>query len=249
MSFLDIQNVSKSFGDTQVLNGLSLSVERHEVVCLIGPSGCGKSTLLRCINRLEEIDGGAIHLEGEEITGPGVNLNRARRHIGMVFQAYNLFPHMTALKNVMLGPRRVLGVSKAEAEDRARKLLDRFGLAAQAHQYPDSLSGGQKQRVAIVRALAMDAELLLLDEVTSALDPELVCEVLALLTELAGEGRTLVLATHELGFARSVADKVCFVHQGVVFEQGPPSAVLDDPSSERLRSFTAGLRAGTGSAA
>lgn len=238
MTFLSIRDVEKSYGTVPVLKGISLDVDRHEVVCLIGPSGCGKSTLLRCINRLEEIQGGSITLEGEEISGPGVDIDAARQQIGIVFQSYNLFPHMTALENIMLAPRKVLGLSKREARDRGMALLERFGLAQRANQYPDSLSGGQQQRTAIVRALAMDPRVILLDEVTSALDPELVSEVLALLQELAQEGRTLILATHELGFARAVANKVCFVYEGQIHEEGPPAQVIDQPLTERARAFT-----------
>jgi len=238
VAFLELRNVSKRYRDLEVLRGINLSIERHSVVCLIGPSGCGKSTLLRCINRLEEIDGGEILLEGESITGPGVNIDAARSQIGIVFQSFNLFPHMTVLENVMLAPRVVRSVSKEAARERATALLQRFGLSDRADRYPESLSGGQQQRTAIVRALAMDPLVILLDEVTSALDPELVGEVLALLQELAREGATLVLATHELSFARAVANEVCFLYGGEIHEKGPPAQVLDDPQTERARAFT-----------
>lgn len=234
---LDIRDVRKSYGATPVLDGLSLTVAAHEVVCLIGPSGCGKSTLLRCVNGLEGISGGEILLAGDRISGPGVDLPAVRRRVGIVFQGYNLFPHMSVLDNICLAPVRALGLSRRAAADRALALLSRIGLEARARDYPDRLSGGQQQRVAIVRALAMDPLLLLLDEVTSALDPELVQEVLALAKELSGEGMTMVLATHEMGFARDVADRVCFLHQGRVHEQGSPAQVLGNPQRPRTRAF------------
>ena len=212
-------------------------VEQHQVVCLIGPSGCGKSTLLRCINGLETIDGGEIRLHGDRVTGPGVDLNALRRDVGIVFQSFNLFPHMTVLENVILAPVRVLGMGRGEAEQRAMTLLKRIGLEVKAKEYPDRLSGGQQQRVAIVRALALDPLVLLLDEITSALDPELVSEVLDIVRDLAREGMTMLLATHEMGFAREVASKGCFLHGGIVHEEGPPEQIFGDPREERTRSF------------
>ncbi|RDI95162.1 amino acid ABC transporter ATP-binding protein [Meiothermus sp. QL-1] len=237
MGFLEVKNVVKRFGANEVLRGLSLTVEEHQVVCLIGPSGCGKSTLLRCINGLEEIQGGEIRLRGDRITGPGVDLNALRREVGIVFQSFNLFPHMTVLQNITLAPTRVLGLPEAEAREKAMALLKRIGLEHKAQAYPDQLSGGQQQRVAIARALAMEPTLLLLDEITSALDPELVSEVLNLLRELAQEGMTMILATHEMGFAREVASKVCFLYGGVVHEEGPPEAIFKSPRSERTQQF------------
>ena len=237
MAFLEIRDVEKSFSQVKVLRGTNLSVDEHQVVCLIGPSGCGKSTLLRCINGLEQIQGGEIRLDGDRVSGPGVDVNRLRQQVGIVFQSYNLFPHMSVLENVTLAPVRVLGVSKAEAEDRAMVLLKRIGLAAKAREYPDRLSGGQQQRVAIVRALAMEPRLMLLDEITSALDPELVSEVLNIVRDLAGQGMTMLLATHEMGFAREVASKVCFLFQGVVHEEGRPEEIFGDPKMPRTRSF------------
>ena len=237
MALVEIRNVIKRFASIEVLKGLDLSVEEHQAVCLIGPSGCGKSTLLRCINGLEEIQGGEIRLHGDRVTGPGVDLNALRRDVGIVFQSYNLFPHMTVMANVTLAPVRVLRLSRAEAEARAMALLTRIGLEHKANDYPDRLSGGQQQRVAIVRALAMEPMLLLLDEITSALDPELVAEVLSIVRELAREGMTMLLATHEMGFAREVASKVCFLFGGVVHEEGPPEQIFDAPREERTRAF------------
>ena len=236
---LRVEGLVKRFGDTAVLDQIDLSVAEHEVVVLIGASGSGKSTLLRCINLLEVVDDGAIYLDGEEITDPRVNADLVRRRIGVVFQAYNLFPHMTVLDNITLAPRLVHGVNRREAEDRARELLARVGLADKAGDYPDRLSGGQQQRTAIVRALASSPRLLLLDEVTSALDPELVGEVLTLIRELKGDGMTIVMATHEMGFARDAADRVCFLDGGRVLEQGAPSQVLGDPTEPRTRQFLA----------
>lgn len=241
MSFLEVKNVVKRFGSNEVLRGLNLSVEEHQVVCLIGPSGCGKSTLLRCINGLEEIQGGEIRLHGDRITGPGVDLNALRRDVGIVFQSFNLFPHMSVLQNITLAPIQVLQMPQAEAQEKALNLLKRIGLAHKAQAYPDQLSGGQQQRVAIVRALAMEPMLLLLDEITSALDPELVSEVLNLLRELAREGMTMVLATHEMGFAREVASKVCFMYEGVVHEEGPPEQIFTNPQHERTQQFLASI--------
>ncbi|MBX6321549.1 MAG: amino acid ABC transporter ATP-binding protein [Rhodospirillaceae bacterium] len=237
MALVEVRNVVKRYGSIDVLRGINLEVERHQVVCLIGPSGCGKSTLLRCINGLEEIQGGEIRLHGDRVTGPGVDLNALRRDVGIVFQSFNLFPHMSVLRNVMLAPVRVLGLSHAEAEARARSLLKRIGMEDKAEEYPDRLSGGQQQRVAIVRALAMEPMVLLLDEITSALDPELVSEVLNIVRDLAREGMTMLLATHEMGFAREVASKVCFLHGGVVHEEGPPEQIFGAPRDERTRAF------------
>ena len=241
MSFLEIRNVHKRFGSNEVLRGINLSVEEHQVVCLIGPSGCGKSTLLRCINGLEEIQEGEIRLHGDRITGPGVDLNALRRDVGIVFQSFNLFPHMTVLQNITLAPTQVLRMPEAEAQAKALALLKRIGLEHKAQAYPDQLSGGQQQRVAIVRALAMEPMLLLLDEITSALDPELVSEVLNLLRELAREGMTMILATHEMGFAREVASKVCFMYGGVVHEEGPPEQIFTHPQHERTQQFLASI--------
>ncbi len=237
MNALELHDIHKSFGDHEVLRGIDLDVAEHEVVCLIGASGSGKSTLLRCVNLLEPIDSGRIVVGGDEVTARGVDVNRVRRRIGIVFQAFNLFPHMTVLRNVTLAPTRALGLPRAEAEKEARQLLDRFGLAARAGEYPDRLSGGQQQRVAIVRALAMRPELMLLDEVTSALDPELVAEVLQVIRELAAGGMTMVIATHEMSFARDIADRVCFLDEGVILEQGPPAQILTAPDEPRTQQF------------
>jgi polar amino acid transport system ATP-binding protein len=235
--FLELADVHKYYGDNEVLRGIDLAVDEHEVVCLIGASGSGKSTLLRCINALETIDAGAIHLDGMEVSAKGVDVNRLRRQLGIVFQSFNLFPHMTVLRNITLAPRKVLGLSRTEAEARAHTLLARIGLEDKASEYPDRLSGGQQQRVAIVRALAMQPKLLLLDEVTSALDPELVAEVLGIVRELAVEGMTMLLATHEMSFAREVADRVCFLEAGAILEQGPPEKMFTDPDNPRTRAF------------
>jgi polar amino acid transport system ATP-binding protein len=232
-----IEGLRKSFGQNEVLRGVDLDVEEHEVVCLIGASGSGKSTLLRCINLIEPVDAGRIVVEGDEITRRGINANRVRRRIGIVFQAFNLFPHMTVLRNVTLAPQAVLGQSRSAAEARGRELLARFGLADKARDYPDRLSGGQQQRVAIVRALAMDPELMLLDEVTSALDPELVAEVLEVIRELAAGGMTMLIATHEMAFARDIADRVCFLDGGVILEQGPPGQIFSAPREPRTQQF------------
>jgi len=234
---LRIEGLHKSFGALEVLRGIDLEVAEHEVVCLIGSSGSGKSTLLRCINLLEPIDAGRIAVEGDEITAKGVDVNRIRRRIGIVFQAFNLFPHMSVLANVTLAPRNVLGLDRGEAESRAPELLERFGLAPKRNDYPDRLSGGQQQRVAIVRALAMQPDLLLLDEVTSALDPELVAEVLNVIRELAAGGMTMIIATHEMGFARDIANRVCFLDAGQILEEGPPAAMFSAPREERTRQF------------
>jgi polar amino acid transport system ATP-binding protein len=237
MAFLEIKSVHKRFGQLEVLRGVDMSVHEHQVVCLIGPSGCGKSTLLRCINGLEPIQGGEIDLEGDRVSGPGVDVNRLRREVGIVFQSFNLFPHMKVIENVTLSPMKVLGFRRKEAEERAMALLRRIGLEAKAQEYPDRLSGGQQQRVAIVRALAMEPKLMLLDEITSALDPELVSEVLNIVRDLARQGMTMLLATHEMGFAREVASKVCFLYDGVVHEEGPPDKIFGHPEHERTRVF------------
>ncbi|MDX6388006.1 MAG: polar amino acid transport system ATP-binding protein [Gaiellaceae bacterium] len=234
---LVVSGLRKSFGQLEVLRGLDLAVAQHEVVCLIGASGSGKSTLLRCVNLLEPIDRGRIVVEGEEITGRRVDVNRIRRRIGIVFQAFNLFPHMSVLSNVTLAPRLTLHTSRSQAEAEATALLERFGLADKRNDYPDSLSGGQQQRVAIVRALAMRPDLMLLDEVTSALDPELVAEVLEVIRELASGGMTMLIATHEMTFARDIADRVCFLDDGVILEQGPPSEILSNPKEPRTQQF------------
>jgi polar amino acid transport system ATP-binding protein len=236
-SALRIEGLHKSFDDLEVLRGIDLELAEHEVVCLIGSSGSGKSTLLRCINLLEPIDAGRIVIEGDEITAKGVDVNRIRRRIGIVFQAFNLFPHMSVLDNVTLAPRKVLGLRRADAEGRARELLVRIGLADKAREYPDRLSGGQQQRVAIVRALAMQPGLLLLDEITSALDPELVAEVLNLIRELAGGGMTMLIATHEMAFARDIANRVCFLDAGRILETSPPAEMFSAPREERTRQF------------
>ena len=232
-----VAGLRKSFGQLEVLRGIDLVVGQHEVVCLIGASGSGKSTLLRCVNLLEPIDSGRIVVAGEEITAPGVDVNRIRRRIGIVFQAFNLFPHMTVLDNVTLAPRKVLHLARAEAVDRALTLLERFSLADKRAEFPDRLSGGQQQRVAIVRALAMEPQLLLLDEVTSALDPELVAEVLAVIRELARGGMTMLIATHEMGFARDIASRVCFLDAGRILEEGPPEQIFRAPRAERTQRF------------
>jgi polar amino acid transport system ATP-binding protein len=237
MSAVELHGVRKSFGDEEVLRGIDLAVEEHEVVCLIGASGSGKSTLLRCVNLLEPIDDGRIFVDGEDVSASGVDADRVRRGIGIVFQAYNLFPHMTVLRNVTLAPREVLKLPRSEAEARALELLGRFGLAARRDDYPDRLSGGQQQRVAIVRALAMRPRLMLLDEVTSALDPELVGEVLNVIRELAAAGMTMLIATHEMSFAREIANRVCFLDAGVILEQGPPAQIFAAPQEARTRQF------------
>jgi len=237
MSQLVLDGVRKSFGGTVVLDGVDLEVDEHEVVCLIGASGSGKSTLLRCVNLIEPLDAGRIVLDGADITARGVDANRVRRRIGIVFQSFNLFPHMSVLRNVTLAPREALGQSRSEAENRALELLGRFGLADLRDDYPDRLSGGQQQRVAIVRALAMSPELMLLDEVTSALDPELVGEVLEVIRELAAGGMTMLIATHEMAFARDIANRVCFLDGGVILEQGPPEQIFGAPRQPRTRQF------------
>jgi len=234
---VELRAVGKAFGQAPVLHGIDLSVTEHQIVSLIGPSGCGKSTLLKCINGLEPVDAGEIWLDGERVSGPGADLNHLRRRVGIVFQNFNLFPHMTVLDNITLAPRKVLKQRRELAEREARRLLDRIGLAEKASAYPDRLSGGQQQRVAIARALAMKPRLLLLDEVTSALDPQLVGEVLGIIRELAAEGMTMILATHEMRFAREVSNVVCFLHQGSICESGPPEQVLGNPRNELTRAF------------
>jgi polar amino acid transport system ATP-binding protein len=234
---LEVRGIHKSFGQQEVLRGIDLTVGAHEVVCLIGASGSGKSTLLRCVNLLEPLSAGSILLSGQEITAKNVNPDLVRRHIGIVFQAYNLFPHMTVLKNVTLGPVKALGVPRAEAHQTAMELLGRFGLADRAAEYPDRLSGGQQQRVALIRAMAMHPRLLLLDEVTSALDPELVAEVLDVIRELAEGGMTMIIATHEMGFAKDIASRVCFLEDGHIVESAPPAELFTDPKDERTRRF------------
>ena len=237
MTAVRLENVHKSFGENEVLKGIDLELADHEVVCLIGASGSGKSTMLRCVNLLERLNGGRIFLGGEEITRRGVDVNAIRRRIGIVFQAFNLFPHMTVLRNVTLAPRDVLNLSRREAEERALELLGRFGLADRRDEYPDRLSGGQQQRVAIVRALAMRPELMLLDEVTSALDPELVAEVLNVIRELAEGGMTMLIATHEMGFARDIASRVCFLDGGLIVEEGLPDEIFARPKQARTQRF------------
>jgi len=234
---LRIEGVRKSFGDHLVLDDIHLTVAEHEVVCLIGASGSGKSTLLRCVNLLEPIDTGRIFIGGAEITAKGVDVDKIRRRIGIVFQAYNLFPHMSVLDNVTLAPIKVLKMPRVEAQARAEELLTRFGLADKRDAVPDRLSGGQQQRVAIVRALAMQPDILLLDEITSALDPELVAEVLSVIRGLAHAGMTMVLATHEMGFARDIANRICFLDAGRILEEGPPSEIFSAPREARTRQF------------
>jgi polar amino acid transport system ATP-binding protein len=235
--FLELRGVEKRFGENLVLRGIDMDVGEHAVVSLIGGSGSGKSTLLRCINALEPVDAGTIKVEGQLVSGPGVDVDRHRRDVGIVFQSFNLFPHMSVLQNVTLAPRQVLKLSKQDAEARADKLLERVGLLAKRKDYPDSLSGGQQQRVAIVRALAMQPKLMLLDEITSALDPELVAEVLNIVRELAHEGMTMLLATHEMSFCREVSSLVCFLDDGLICEQGPPEQIFTEPTNPRTQAF------------
>jgi polar amino acid transport system ATP-binding protein len=234
---LELENVHKSFGANEVLRGIDLAVAPHEVVCLIGASGSGKSTLLKCVNLIEPVTSGRIVVDGEEITARGVDVNRIRRKIGIVFQAFNLFPHMTVLDNITLGPRKALGVGRADANRAAEELLERFGLADKRLEYPDRLSGGQQQRAAIVRALARKPKVMLLDEVTSALDPELVGGVLEVIRELAESGMTMVIATHEMGFARDIANRVCFLDAGLILEEGPPARIFESPENPRTQQF------------
>ena len=237
MAFLEIDHVHKSYGHAEVLKGVSLDIERHEVVCLIGASGSGKSTLLRCINQLEQVNSGDIRIDGDTVTGAGVDLNKLRRDVGIVFQSYNLFPHMSVIDNVMLAPSRVGGVPKRTAQEKAMALLESVGMADKAKAFPDSLSGGQQQRVAIVRALAMEPRVMLLDEITAALDPELVGEVLDVVRGLTSGGLTMLLATHEMGFAKEVATQVCFLDAGSICENGPPSKIFENPQEERTQEF------------
>jgi len=234
---LELHGVSKAFDDKPVLRDVDLVVAPHEVVCLIGSSGSGKSTMLKCVNLLVPIDEGSILLDGADITARGVNANQVREEMGIVFQAFNLFPHMTVLDNITLSPRKVHGVGKAQAEDKARELLEGFGLSDKTDEYPDRLSGGEQQRVAVIRALATEPELMLFDEVTSALDPELVAEVLNVIRALKDDGMTMVIATHEMGFARDVADQVCFLDQGRILEHGPPKQIFSAPSEARTEQF------------
>jgi polar amino acid transport system ATP-binding protein len=237
--FVSMQGVRKSFDNLEVLHGIDLDVAEHKVVCLIGASGSGKSTLLRCINLLEKIDEGTIVVDGQTITGTKIDVNKLRQKIGIVFQAYNLFPHMTVLQNVTLAPRKALGISREQADGHARALLRQIGLEDKADEFPDRLSGGQQQRVAIVRALATGPKLMLLDEITSALDPQLIGEVLELVRELAASGMTMIIATHEMSFAREVAEKVCFLDAGVIREEGPPDQIFSSPREARTREFLA----------
>jgi polar amino acid transport system ATP-binding protein len=237
MAFLEIDGVHKSYGHHEVLKGVTLNVERHEVVCLIGASGSGKSTLLRCVNALEDIQDGVIRIDGDTVTGAGVDLNALRRDVGIVFQSYNLFPHMSVLENIMLAPMRVGGVKKREALERAERLLESVGMEDKAKSYPDMLSGGQQQRVAIVRALAMQPRVMLLDEITAALDPELVGDVLEIVRELAHGGLTMLLATHEMGFAKEVASQVCFLDAGSILERGTAQDIFENPREERTQQF------------
>ncbi len=237
MAFIELSGIEKSYSNHQVLKGIDLDVEKHQVVTLIGASGSGKSTLLRCINALETIDSGTVSVDGDVVSGPGVDLDRLRRKVGMVFQSFNLFPHMTVEDNIAIGPVRLLGEDREAALRRARELLERVNLDHRARYYPDQLSGGQQQRVAIVRAIAMRPEALLLDEITSALDPELVAEVLNIVRDLARDGMTMILATHEMQFAREVSDVVVFLEQGKLLEKGPPEQIFGEPKEERTRAF------------
>jgi polar amino acid transport system ATP-binding protein len=237
MAFIEIEGLRKLYGSQEVLKGIDLAVERHQVVSLIGASGSGKSTLLRCLNALEPINGGQISIDGDVVSGPGVDQNRLRREVGMVFQSFNLFPHLSVEENIMAGPMRLLGETREAARDQARALLDRVQLGHRAEYYPDQLSGGQQQRVAIVRAIAMRPEALLLDEITSALDPELVAEVLNIVRDLAQDGMTMFLATHEMQFAREVSDMVVFLEQGTLLEKGPPEQIFGNPTEPRTRQF------------
>jgi polar amino acid transport system ATP-binding protein len=234
---LALERVHKSFGHNHVLRGLSLDVDEHEVVTLIGPSGCGKSTVLRCVNLLEPIDAGAIRLDGVDVSWPGYDANEVRRRVGIVFQSFNLFPHMSVLENITLAPRKVLKLGRAEAESKAEGLLTRFGLGDRGKDYPDRLSGGQQQRVAIMRALAMNPDIMLFDEITSALDPELVGEVLDVVRELKEAGLTMVMATHEMGFAREISTRVAFLDGGVVAEIASPDQLFSAPQEPRTQQF------------
>ena len=232
-----VENLKKDFGDLKVLSGISIDIHRGDVVVVVGPSGSGKSTFLRCLNRLEESTGGSIYFDGADITDPKVNINKHRQKMGMVFQQFNLFPHLTIMRNLTIGPMQLLGKSKSEAEAKAQELLDRVGLGDRANSYPNQLSGGQKQRVAIVRALCMEPEVMLFDEPTSALDPEMVGEVLEVMRELANEGMTMVCVTHEMGFAREVANRVIFIDEGKIAEEAPPEEFFGNPQCARLQDF------------
>ena len=236
-TLISVENLKKSFGDLVVLNGIDLTINQGDVLVIVGPSGSGKSTFLRCLNRLEESNGGSIYFNGEDITAPGVNINKHRQKMGMVFQQFNLFPHLTIMRNLTIGPMKLLGKSKEEAERKAQELLNRVGLGDRSNSYPNQLSGGQKQRVAIVRALCMEPEVMLFDEPTSALDPEMVGEVLEVMQELAREGMTMVCVTHEMGFAREVATRVIFIDEGKIVEEGPPSEIFNAPKHPRLQEF------------
>jgi polar amino acid transport system ATP-binding protein len=236
-AFIELVDIHKRFGANEVLKGVDLTVDEHEVVCLIGPSGCGKSTLLRCVNGLEPIQGGEVRIDGHRVSGRGVDVNALRQDVGIVFQSFNLFPHMSVMENVTLAPRKVLGLRSVDADERAHDLLFRIGLWDKRKEYPDRLSGGQQQRVAIVRALAMQPRVMLLDEITSALDPELVSEVLALVRELAREGMTMIIATHEMGFARDVANQVVFLWEGRIEERGTPDQIFRNPEKHRTQVF------------
>jgi polar amino acid transport system ATP-binding protein len=241
---LRVDHVYKAYDQNLVLRNVTLDVAQHEVICLIGASGCGKSTLLRCVNLLETINAGRILLDGRDITAPDVNANLVRQRIGIVFQSFNLFPHMKVIDNITLAPRKVLKQGKAESEDEAQALLERFGLGDKANEFPDRLSGGQQQRVAVVRALALKPELMLLDEITSALDPEMVGEVLEIIRELKNDGMTMILATHQMGFANQIADRVAFLDQGAILEEGPPSQLFGNPQNPRTRQFLQRILAG-----
>ena len=234
---IHIENLQKSFGSLKVLDGIDIDICQGDVVVIVGPSGSGKSTFLRCLNRLEESTGGSIYFDGEDITNPKVNINKHRQKMGMVFQQFNLFPHLTIMRNLTIGPMKLLGKSKEEAEAKAQELLDRVGLGDRAYSYPNQLSGGQKQRIAIVRALAMEPDVMLFDEPTSALDPEMVGEVLDVMLELAKGGMTMVCVTHEMGFAREVASRVIFIDEGKIVEEGPPSEIFNNPKHPRLQEF------------
>ncbi len=234
---IHVDNLQKSFGNLLVLDGIDIDIHRGDVVVVVGPSGSGKSTFLRCLNRLEESTGGSIYFNGEDITADGVNINKHRQKMGMVFQQFNLFPHLTIMRNLTIGPMKLLGKSKAEAEQKAQELLDRVGLGDRAYSYPNQLSGGQKQRVAIVRALCMEPEVMLFDEPTSALDPEMVGEVLDVMQELAREGMTMVCVTHEMGFAREVGSRVIFIDGGKIVEEGSPDEIFNHPKNPRLQEF------------
>lgn len=234
---IQMKDVHKSFGSLKVLKGINCHIANREVVCVIGPSGSGKSTLLRCINQLEKVESGQIFIEGVEVTNPKTDINKVRQQVGMVFQLFNLFPHKTTLENVSMGPIKIKGLKKDEAEERANELLKKVGLQEKAHVYPQKLSGGQKQRVAIARALAMQPKIMLFDEPTSALDPEMVGEVLAVMKDLAVEGMTMVVVTHEMGFAREMGDRVIFMDEGLIVEEGLPSNIFANPHHERTKAF------------